>query len=447
MTAITSSAPPAVGASRPKARLLARPRVYTTIILTVVLTTFVILVALNFTTGEKKIAEAIEPLYSVADPQFARTMGVLLGPSLVEGNRLTALQNGDEIFPAMLGAIRGARSSITFETYIYWSGEIGKQFADALSERARAGVKVHVLLDWAGAGKLDEAMLDEMRSAGVEVFKFHPLHWYTIARLNNRTHRKLLIVDGRIGFTGGVGIADNWQGRAQDPEHWRDSHYRIEGLAVAQMQAAFMDNWIKTRSRVLHGMDYFPDRVAAGDARAQVFFSSRDEGSESVRLMYLLSIASARKSIRIAASYFVPDSLTLAALSAAADRGVKIEIILPGKYIDQKIVRKASRGRWGPLLERGVAIYEYRPTMYHCKVMIVDDLWTSVGSTNFDNRSFRLNSEANLNVLDSAFAAEQTKEFEADRGRATLMTLNIWRHRPMREKILEKLAGLLKSQL
>jgi cardiolipin synthase len=404
-------------------------------------------VALNLARGEKKIVERIEPLYAVSDPQFVRSMGSLLGPAVLGGNRVTALANGDEIFPSMLAAIRSAERTITLETYIYWSGSIGKEFADALSERARAGVRVHLLLDWLGSGKLDATLMAEMEAAGVEARRYHPLRFYNLSRMNNRTHRKLLVVDGRVGFTGGVGIADKWLGHAEDEDHWRDSHYRIEGPAVAQMQAAFMDNWIKTEGVVLHGEDYFPAESTVGDTQAQVFRSSPGEGSESVRLMYLLSIASARRSVRIAASYFVPDDLSVATLVAARERGVAIDIVVPGTKIDQEISRKASRSRWGDLLRAGVAIHEYQPTMYHCKVMIVDDLWVSVGSTNFDNRSFRLNDEANLNVLDREFALAQVRTFDADRALSTRVTLEAWERRPWREKLLEHAAGLLRSQL
>lgn len=406
------------------------------------------LLVLNLSSGEKKIERPIEPLYGVEDTQFLRSMGSLLGPPLLEGNRVTSLQNGEEIFPAMLDAIRSARRTICFETYIYWSGEIGREFADALAERAKAGVKVHVLLDWVGSGKMEDRLLDEMRSAGAEVFKYHPLRWYNVSRVNKRTHRKLLIVDGRTGFTGGVGIADKWLGRAQDPEHWRDSHYRLEGPAVAQMQATFMDNWIKTRGEVLHDERYFPPLSGkAGPILAQISRSSPAEGSESVRLMYLLSIASARKSIRIAASYFVPDDFSIEMLVAARKRGVTLELILPGPWIDSDVTQKASRSRWGELLRTGAAIYEYQPTMYHCKVMVVDDLWVSVGSTNFDNRSFRLNDEANLNVYDSDFALEQVRHFEEDKKKSRRVTYDAWRNRPWREKLAERAAGLLRSQL
>ena len=286
-----------------------------------------------------------------------------------------------------------------------------------------------------------------MKDEGVEVLKYHPLRWYSLGRINNRTHRKLLIVDGTTGFTGGVGIADEWLGDAEDAAHWRDSHYRVEGPVVAQMQAAFMDNWMKTRSLVLHGEEYFPSLAPVGEHAAQVFTSSATDGSESVRLMYLLSIASARSSIRLSASYFVPDGLAVATMLAARERGVSVEIVVPGGHIDAKVTRKASKGLWGPLLEAGVRIYEFQPTMYHCKVMIVDDVWVSVGSTNFDNRSFRLNDEANLNVLDPDFAAEQARTFEADKERSREITLAMWQARPWREKLKERLAGLVRSQL
>jgi cardiolipin synthase len=374
-------------------------------------------------------------------------MGQLLGPAIVPGNRVTALQNGDEIFPAMLEAIRGAHASINFETYIYWSGEVGQEFSDALCERAQAGVKVHVLLDWLGANKIDEKYLLAMKAAGVEVERFHPLLWYNLSRLNNRTHRKLLVVDGRIGFTGGVGIADTWSGNGSAKDHWRDSHYKIEGPAVAQMQAAFGDNWMKTHAAVLFGDAYYPELAQVGHSLAQVFKSSRDEGSESVRLMYLLSIASATKSIRLQAAYFVPDDMAVETLVAARKRGVKIEIIMPGPQTDSEIVQGASRSRWAPLLDAGVLIYEYQPSLYHCKVLIVDDLWVSVGSTNFDNRSFRLNDEANLNIYDAVFAAEQVTAFERDKSVSRLMTPADFKNRSTPRKLFDGVAGILRQQL
>ena len=418
-----------------------------TVVLTALATLAVTLIALNFITHERKIEKRIPRLYGSDAPQFRRTMGLLLGPAIVGGNKVQTLNNGDDIFPAMLAAIRGARLTLTFETYIYWSGGIGREFADALEERARAGVKVHVLIDWVGSLKMDDTLLDELERAGVEIERYHPLHWYHIARLNNRTHRKLLVVDGRVGFTGGVGIADRWCGNAQDPDHWRDIHYRVEGPVVAQLQAVFLDNWMKVSGKVLHGDGYFPALEAAGEASAQMFSSSPSGGGESMRLMYLLSITAAGQAIRLSASYFVPDALTIRTLVQARERGVAIQVIVPGAHIDAETVRRASRAKWGALLEAGVEIYEYQPTMFHCKVMVVDEVLVSVGSTNFDTRSFSLNDEANLNVYDAQFAREQIAVFERDRARAHRISVEAWRHRPWREKLWEHTAALLSSQL
>ena len=412
-----------------------------------VVTALALLLYANLTASAARVEHTIAHRYAPPDSQFTRVMGSLLGPSLVPGNRVTSLLNGDEIFPAMLSAIKSAKRSITFETYIYWSGTIAREFTEALSERARAGVKTHLLIDWVGSGKMDPEMLDAMEAAGVEIVRYRPLHWYTLDRLNNRTHRKLLIVDGKVGFTGGVGVADHWLGHAQDPEHWRDSHFRIEGPAVAQLQAAFMDNWIESRGEVLDGEEYFPPQSRAGEHHAQVFRSSPGEGSASMRLMYLLAIASAARSIRIANAYFVPDSLVVDMLVKARERGVEVEIITPGPVLDAQIVRRASRAKWGPLLRAGVRMYEYQPTMYHTKVMVVDDVWCSVGSTNFDDRSFRLNDEANLNVLDPEFALEQARVFAEDRAQSQEVTLQQWERRPLKERVQERFARLVKSQL
>ncbi len=417
------------------------------IVLTAIATLVALLLVMNFTSGEKKVQQQLPRLYSTADPPFQRAMGSLLGPGIVPGNAVTALVNGDEIFPSMLKAIRSAQRSITFETYIYWSGDIGKQFADALSERARAGVKVHVLLDWVGSAKIDDSYLQAMTAAGVQIEKFHEPKWYDLARLNNRTHRKLLVVDGQVGFTGGVGIAPAWTGKGQDPDHWRDTHFRIEGPVVAQVQATFLDNWLKVTGEVTHGDAYFPALAPVGTVSAQMFSSSPAGGSESMQLMYHMAVTAAARSIDLSAAYFVPDDLTRQLLLDALKRGVRVRLITPGKHIDTEAVRAASRGTWGPLLQAGAEIYEYQPTMYHCKVMIVDQLMVSVGSTNFDNRSFRLNDEANLNVYDTAFAARQTQVFEQDLAQSQRVTLAQWQARPLKEKFKERLALLLQSQL
>ena len=405
------------------------------------------LVTLNLMPAERRIVERIEHRHALGSAPYFRSIGLLLGPPTLPGNRVEALQNGDQIFPAMLAAIRSAKRTITFETYIYWSGDVGRAFAEALAERARAGVRVHVLLDWVGSQRIDDSVLEAMRGAGVEIVLYRPLHWYHLSRLNNRTHRKLLVIDGAVGFTGGVGIADKWSGHAQDPDHWRDSHYRAEGPVVAQMQATFLDNWSKATGAVLHGDAYFPPLESRGGAQAQMFSSSPEGGSDSMQLMYLLAITSATRTIALASAYFVPDAITSQALVDAMKRGVEVRLILPGPIIDTDVVRRASRATWGPLLEAGAKIHEYQPTMFHCKVMIVDGLLVSVGSTNFDVRSFRLNDEANLNVYDEAFAARQLAVFEQDLGRSRRITLDEWRTRPWHEKLIERAASLLSPQL
>jgi cardiolipin synthase len=405
------------------------------------------LVLVNFAGPERKVETEIPHLYSVDDPQFLRSMGLMMGPAIVDGNKAAELINGDAIFPAMLQAIRGAKKTVLFETYIYWSGDIGSEFAQALAERARAGVRVHVLIDWVGSARMDNDMIATMKTAGVQVEKFHPLRWYNLGRMNNRTHRKLLIVDGAVGFTGGVGIAPLWTGNAQDPDHWRDSHYRVEGPVVAQMQSVMLDNWTKTTGQVLHGAEYFPPPRPVGTQSAQMFASSPNGGAESMLMMYMLAITAATRTIDISSAYFVPDDLTRKALVEAVKRGVKVRIIMPGKHMDAETVRRASRGLWGELLEAGVQMYEYQPTMYHCKVMIVDGIMTSVGSTNFDVRSFRLNDEANLNLYDKGFAARQTQVFEADLTRSRRITHEAWKTRPLTEKVHEHALALFGSLL
>ncbi|MBA2963720.1 MULTISPECIES: cardiolipin synthase [Ramlibacter] len=405
------------------------------------------LVVVNFGAAERRVQREIDHLYTVDDPQFQRAMAMLLGPAIVPGNQVQELVNGDRIFPAMLQAIREARRTVLFETFIYWSGEIGTQFAEALSERARAGVRVHVLLDWVGSTKVDRELVFRMRDEGVEVRMFHPLRWYHLGRMNNRTHRKLLIVDGRIGFTGGVGIAPQWCGDAQDPDHWRDSHFRVEGPVVAQMQSVMLANWSKTTGRVLHGPDYFPELQPAGDQPAQMFASSPSDGSERMLMMVLLAITAATRSIDIASAYFVPDPVAVKSLVSAVRRGVRVRVITPGPHTDQDTVRRASRGLWGPLLEAGVELHEFQPTMFHCKMILVDGLLTSVGSTNFDPRSFHLNDEANLTVYHPAFARRMTAVFEADLARSRRTTLQDWQRRPMSEKVREHLATWLRPLL
>jgi cardiolipin synthase A/B len=402
---------------------------------------------MGFLTREEKLEKKIEHHYAVADPQFRREMSVMLGPTILPGNRVEALNNGEEIFPAMLAAIAAARKTITFETYIYWSGDIGQKFADALSERARAGVQVKVVIDWVGSLKMDERLLDQIQDSGAEVLRYRPLRWYNLGRLNNRTHRKLLVVDGKVGFTGGVGIADMWEGHAQDPEHWRDIHFRVEGPVIGQFQAAFNDNWIKTSGTLLNGDAYFPPLAEAGNMAAHMFVASPAGGSESMHLMYLMAVAAAQHSIDLQAAYFVPDELMIKALIAARKRGVRVRIMVPGEHMDADTVRLASKEQWGPMLAAGIEIHEYLPTMMHNKMLILDRIMVSVGSTNFDLRSFRLNDEASLNVYDAGFAEQMTRVFEADLLRTRKYDLETWQRRPLKDKLLEKFVLPIRSQL
>ncbi len=374
--------------------------------------------------GGKKVTQEVKPLYSAASPAFRQATGALLGGNFVEGNSITTLENGREIFPAMLRAIRSARHTINFETYVFWDGKIAREFAQALAERAKAGVTVNAILDAQGTGKMGGENLALMQNAGVKVVKYHSIAWLDPRRFNNRSHRKLLIVDGRLGFIGGVGIADEWLGNGNSPEEWRDNHYQVTGPVVAQIQAAFMDNWLKTEGSVLHGTNYFPPLPRTGSYPAQAFTSSPRQGAMDIHLMYLLAIASARHTLLIENAYFLPDELMRTELINAAKRGAKVEIVVPGKHIDQGLLRLASRKHWPALLKAGIRIFEYQPGMTHVKLMVVDGAFVSVGSGNFDLRSIRLNDEANLNVLSGPFAAEQTRLFAKDRARSREITLD-----------------------
>ena len=384
--------------------------------------------------GVRTRLDAVPP---VTDPQFARSLGGLLDAPVVASNRVTSLINGEQFFPAMLEAIRGARESITLESYIYWSDEVGSEFTEALTAKAQAGVKVRLLLDWIGSRHLKGRDLDALREAGVEVrlfSRFSPLH---LGRLNHRDHRKILVVDGTVGFIGGAGVGDVWRAGVDTPEPWRDAFFQVEGPVVAQLQAIFAQNWLKVTGQALTGPEHFPELVPAGDVAAQAFAGDPRAGNDRVRLMYLMAFASARRSIRLSMAYFIPCDLTLQELIAACERGVAVEIILPGKDMDSPPVRPASRAKWGEMLKAGARIYEYQPSMYHCKGLIVDEAWVSVGSANLDSRSFRYNDEANLNVFSSEFAADQSRVFEADKARSREVSYDEWRRRSFWKRLME----------
>ena len=385
--------------------------------------------------------------FGVRDVAFLQTMHALTGAPLSDGNRIELLKNGKRFFPPMLAAIKAAKKTINLEFYIYWDGEIGRAFAEALAERARAGVHVKIILDAVGSATMSQSLIDFMRRNGVDMEWYHPIRWYTLSRANHRTHRKLLIVDGEVGFSGGVGIADDWLGDADAKNHWRDTVARVEGPVVTQMQSAFMDNWVKSRGELLTGLDYFPQLEPRGHHTAQVIKSSPSEGSSTVKLMYVISIVSAQKSIYISNAYFVPDRDTIRALEGAVRRGVDVRVIVPGEYIDVPIVREAGRLAYDLLLRRGIRIFEYEPTMMHAKTMVVDGIWSTIGSSNFDDRSFRLNDEVNVNVYDEGIAKEMEAMFMEDLAHSTEISLKRWFKRSWMQKLKESFAGVFKRQL
>ncbi|WP_135468129.1 phospholipase D-like domain-containing protein [Crenalkalicoccus roseus] len=405
------------------------------------------LLVLNILPARRDLQYLLDHRHGAAEEAFRRQMSGVLSAAILEGNRVETLVNGDRIFPAMLGAIGAASDSINFETYVYWSGEIAGRFAEALAERARAGVAVRVLLDWQGSVPMDRDLLALMREAGADVRRFRRPRWYTLDRMNNRTHRKLLIVDGAVGFTGGVGIADKWLGDARHEGEWRENHYRITGPVVAQLQAAFIENWLEAVGRLPAEASQFPPLGPVGDSPAHVMKSAPLGGSTAMHLMFMMAIAAAERHIRIGMPYFVPDDLSIRHLVAARARGVEVDVIVPGEHMDKEFVRRASRHFWGAMLEAGVRIHEYQPTMYHLKLLVVDEAWASVGSVNFDERSFRLNDEANLNVYDPAFVREQIALFEQDLARSRRITLEEWRNRGWRKKVSDWVLSFLRPQL
>ncbi|MDB6155672.1 MAG: cls [Chthoniobacteraceae bacterium] len=371
----------------------------------------------------RRLQKPLPVVSAVGSADFAQATGSLLGASFLPGNRVTTLNDGEEIFSAMLRSIYRAQRTITFETFVFHQGKVAREFVDALAARARAGVEVKVILD--GLGALSAGQYHApLRAAGVQLEIYHPIWAPDFWRINSRTHRKLLIVDGRIGFIGGVGIGDEWRGRPGGAVQWRELHYRVEGPVVAQMQAAFNSNWFKLHHDVILGAGYFPALPAVGTAQAGVFYSAPQHGRYAVGLMYHLAIAGARKSLLIENAYFVPDDALATALCAAARRGVKVQVIMAGRHIDFPAVRLASRKRWPQLRAAGVELYEFRGTMLHSKLLVADGLFVSVGSANFDPRSLAINDEANLNVLDLEFAREQSRVFQRDLQRSRPVNLN-----------------------
>ena len=404
------------------------------LVLAALVVSVIVIAALNMLPDRRELRTPVAPVVSTSSPDFARTITGLFGSNMTFGNRIDILQNGDEIFPAMLDAIAAAQYSINFETYIYWSGQVAEDFATALIAQAQDGVDVRVLLDWVGSIRMDTALVEKMEDAGVHVVRFRPLRWYTLDRINNRTHRKFLIVDGQVAFTGGVGIGDEWLGDARNPDEWRETHYRVTGPVVAAMQGGFVSNWVEDTGELLQGDTFFPPLEEAGGQATQFVLSST--GSRNYMHMTLMTaIASAEGHIRITTPYFVPDDVAISQLVQARARGVEVDIIVPGDHMSKEAVRRASRHFWGDLLKAGVRIFEYEPTFMHAKLLIVDDAFVSIGSTNFDERSFRLNDEANLNVFDTGFAAEKIAIFTDDLVRSRQVSLAEWQSRPALQRI------------
>jgi cardiolipin synthase len=377
--------------------------------------------------------------YAAGDPRFLHRTAYLLDTVTLPGNRMREYINGSSFFPIMLESIRSAEHTVTLATYIYWRGEVGRQFSEALAERARAGVQVLISVDWLGSRCLDRRELELLRTAGAEVHFFNRFSWLRPLRLNHRDHRKLLVVDGRVGFIGGAGIADCWDGNAHSTRHWRDGFYRVEGPVVAQLQDAFMQNWERIAGSGERGPGFFPALEPAGTDAAHVFFNTAGANTDRVRLFYLLAFEAARESIRISMAYFIPCQATRQALVDACRRGVRVEIILPNSRMDSRLVRPLSRRHFGDLLEAGARIYEYQPSMYHAKCVIVDEALVSVGSANMDERTYRFNDEANLNVLSPEFAASQICVFEADKQRAREISYAAWNQRPFTARLTEYL--------
>lgn len=384
----------------------------------------------------------------VSSPDFMRACEALTGAPVTMGNEAELLVNGDRIFPALLETIDSAERTLTLETYVYWHGEIAREVAGRVCAKARSGVECRVILDALGAAKMEGDLVGEMEDAGVRVVRFRPPRPYAVKRLVNRTHRRVLVADGRVGMTGGVGIAEEWTGDAEDPDHWRDTHVRIRGPVVRGLQGAFAENWMEATGEVLAGDDYLPELDPIDDGGPmQIVRSSAKVGDTNVEALYYLAIASARKSIDLTAAYFVPRPAFTEALRSAAERGVEVRVVVPGPHIDKGFVRTAGRAAYDELLAAGVRIFEYQPTMLHAKSLVVDEIWSSVGTVNFDNRSFQLHDEVTLCTWDERFAGRLGEEFERDLARSDEIEPGRWSRRNPARRIAEAATTVLRREL
>jgi len=345
---------------------------------------------------------------------FLRTLHGAAGQCVVLGNEVELFQNGDEIFPPMLAAIRESQSTIHLSTFIYWGGVVPREFAKALSAAAQRGVIVRLVVDREGSERMPRELVQQMRDAGCKVSWFRPMQWFDWMKYNHRSHRRLLIVDGKIGFTGGVGIADEWTGHAQSPAHWRDTHVRLTGPIVAALQSAFSDTWNQSTEELLLDARDFPPLAPTGDVPVCAVLGSPANGASAAQRVMAALIAGSTRTLYISNAYFVPTPSFIDALCAASDRGVDVRVLVPGPYHNKRIVQRASRHSWPRLVEHGVGIYEYQPTMMHTKTVVADGELLLVGSINFDPRSFALNAEFGVVIVSRRLAADTVRSFEAD---------------------------------
>ena len=387
--------------------------------------------------AQDQVTLKIESAYGASDTKFAGYTAALLGAEATGGNTYTVLTNGDQIFPPMLAAVKAAQRRISFETYIYNEGSVGEQFTQAFEAAAKRGVQVNLVVDSMGSSKIPKEWQERLRAAGVKLGEFGKPKWYAIEELNYRTHRKILVVDGRVGFTGGVGLDDQWLGRAQDKEHWRDTMIKIEGPAARLMEGAFNENFVETMGPVTPAVDQPVQVPAAPLDSAMVLRSSPTGGSNDLKRLYLLAIAAARKSLDIASPYFVTDESTEWALQQARARGVRIRVLVEGDLTDAKPVKYAGRYAYQRLMDQGIEIYEYQPTMFHTKAMVIDASWSMIGSANFDNRSLELNDEMNVAISDPGLAARLLQDFEQDLRSAQKLDPEQWKKRSFLEKTRE----------
>ena len=385
--------------------------------------------------------------FSVRDPEFFGSALALADPRPIPGNKIDLLQNGDEYFPAMLEAIGAARKTVNFQAYIVYSDAVGSAFRDALCERARAGVEVRVLLDGIGSGwKLNNSDVRMMREAGCKFAYYHPTHSWRIDRTNRRSHRRILVIDGRLGFTGAVGFAGPWSGHAQDKEHWRDMHARIEGPLVGELQAAFQSHWVKTYGEALSGADQFPALPPAGELKAQLV-TLQSFSVAPIPLVQATAFAAAEKRIWIVNAYCTPTDDQVDLLVQAVQRHVDVTLLLPGPNNDQPLTKSAGRAAYGRMLEGGVKIFEYQPTMIHEKAMVVDGLFVMFGSSNLDARSSEINEELDVVVYDEKFGREMEAIIENDLRQSREYTLQEFKDRSLWERITEWLMLPFRSQL